>query len=75
MRKRRRKKRKQNDSKGWASFRIRGIKASLETLKSNQELSFEVKKHLSKALGEIRKAVDILNKERDMNETLRNLIH
>jgi len=70
-----RKKRKQKDNKGWASFRIRGIKTSLETLKSNQELSFEVKSYLSKALEEIGEAVDILNKERDMNETLRNLMN
>lgn len=62
------KKKKPADSKAWASFRIRGIKTTLESLVENKELSQYVLNKLILALGQICYAVDKLDEERRANE-------
>ena len=52
------------DNKGWASFRIRGIKTSLDTLINNDNLSASVKIALHNALISIDEAVYQLDKEK-----------
>ena len=62
---------KGNEGKGWASFRIRGIKTSLQNLETHKELSTKVRRHLSKALDSIVEAVAILDEEKEASELAR----
>ena len=64
------KKKKPADSKAWASFRIRGIQTTLETLSESKELHPYIKLKLREALEQISYAVDKLNEERDANEKI-----
>lgn len=61
-------KKKTNESKAWASFRIRGIQTTLKSLGNHPELSGKILTHLFNAFSEINKAVDELDQERIINE-------
>jgi len=60
------KKKKQpaSSGKGWASFRIRGIKTSLMNLEVHPELSPYVRRKLGNALDQIVEAVAKLDEEK-----------
>ena len=62
------------DNKGWASFRIRGIQTSLETLSNNQELSNKVRMKLLLAKQKIDEAVDFLDEEREISEVMKHVV-
>jgi hypothetical protein len=68
------KKRMNQDNKGWASFRIRGIQTSLKTLADNKELSNKVRMKLLLAQQRIDEAVDFLDEEREINETMKHVV-
>jgi hypothetical protein len=53
-----------SSGKGWASFRIRGIKTSLFNLATHVELSLDARQELEKAYDHIEKVVKILDKEK-----------
>lgn len=65
------KKKKTEDSKAWASFRVRGIQTTLNSLAKNTELSNKVRMKLLAAIPFVEDAVDILDLERDANEMAR----
>ena len=67
------KKKKVEDSKAWASFRVRGIQTSLKNLAENKELSNKVRMKLLAAIPFVEEAVDILDLEREANEMARRL--
>jgi len=64
MKRKKSKSQKGLSGKGWASFRIRGIKTSLINLKIHEELSPYVRRKLSNALDQIVEAVAKLDEEK-----------
>jgi hypothetical protein len=62
--KKRKKSQKGNSGKGWASFRVRGIKTSLFNLKNHAELSQAIRDELALAFTYVEDAVKILDKEK-----------
>ena len=62
--KKKKKSQKASSGKGWASFRIRGMKTSLMNLEANEELSPYVRRKLSNALDQIVEAVAKLDEEK-----------
>ena len=65
MKRKKSKSQKGLSGKGWASFRIRGIKTSLINLEVHPELSIKIRRCLSNALDSIVEAVAELDIEKE----------
>ena len=62
--KKRKKSQKASSGKGWASFRVRGIRTSLFNLSTHIELSLEARQELEKAYNHVDIVVGILDIEK-----------